>query len=188
MQSYYKHLPELDGVKWTNYFLNDFMPQYNFYTDIKSSAYNYVMYDNKNLYPRIVELDNELQQKYNFPPISYFMIFLHNKKNQPIHVDGTFTLRYASLNLPISGYENTKMIFYKKNNHNANVSISNANYLDIEDLTFADEFNGSNDWVLVNSGEPHQIVNIDVNNPRITVCFRFQGNLKFEDLIQNAKP
>ena len=181
------HIPNLDNKKWTNYFLNEFIPKYNYYEDLKNSLYNYVFYTNKNQYPGIIELSNELQQKYNFPTISYFIIINHKETIQPVHKDGEANVRYASLNLLISGYENTKMIFYKENNPSLKKNVTNAHYYDIDDLTYIDELQGTNDWVMINSGAPHQAVSIDLTNTRLAVCIRFDGNPTFEDLIKNVK-
>jgi len=187
MQKYHQHFPEIDNIKWTEYFLKEFIPEYKFHDDIKKSAYNYVHYDNKNQYPGIVILSNELQKKCNFPPIEYFLIFRHIDMDQPIHADGLKVLRNASFNLPLMGYEGTSMNFYKKKNLNIEYNIRNANYYNIEDLILVDEFAGGNEWVLVDSSVPHNIVSINTETPRITICFRFTGNPTFEDLVKNAK-
>jgi hypothetical protein len=187
MSEYFQHFPEIDSVEWSEYFFKEFLPNYKFFENLSKSDYNYVQYNDVRMYPAIVKLSSILESKFNFPPIEYFLIFYHEKENQPIHIDGINKLRYASLNLSISGFENTKMIFYKKNNPNASVSVSNANYFDIRDLTPVAEFNGSNEWILVNSGEPHQVIGIDTANPRITVCIRFVGNPTFDQLVKNAK-
>lgn len=187
MQKYYQRFPEIDNVYWTDYFLKEFIPKYKFHEELKVSAYNYVQYNNKNLYPKIVELDNELQQKYKFPPIEYFLIFSHQAQNQPVHIDGTQQYRHASLNLTVTGYQNTKMLFYTQNKPNIQSNVSNANYLDLKDLKLVNEFNGCNNWVMINSGVPHQAIGINLNETRTTVCLRFTGNPTFEDLINNAK-
>ena len=186
MQNFYKHFPEIDNVYWTEYFLKEFIPKYKFNDVLKVSTYNYVQY-NTNRYPRIVEFSNELQQKYNFPPIEYFLIFSHQQQNQLVHIDGTNQYRYASLNLTVSGYQNTKMLFYTENKSSIQLNIRNANYLDLKDLKLVSEFNGCNNWVMINSGVPHQAVGINLNETRTTVCFRFVGNPRFESLIKNAK-
>lgn len=187
MSEYFQHFSKIDSIEWTEYFLKEFLPKHKFFENLSKSEYNYVQYDSMNIDPAIAKLSSILTSEFNFPPIECFLIFCHKKEKQPIHIDGTRKLRYASLNLSISGFENTKMIFYKKNNPNASVEVTNANYFDIKDLTPVAEFNGANEWILVNSGEPHQVINIDTNNPRITVCIRFLNNPTFGNLIKNAK-
>jgi hypothetical protein len=187
MTEYFQHFHEIDSVDWTEYFLKEFLPKQKFFENLSKSKYNYVQYNDINIDPAIVKLSSILESKFNFPPIEYFLIFCHDRENQPIHIDGINQLRYSSLNLTISGFKNTKMIFYKKNNPNATASVTNANYFDIKDLTPVTEFNGSNEWVLVNSGEPHQVIGINTDSPRITVCFRFLNNPIFKDLVKNAK-
>lgn len=187
MQEYFQHFPEIDSVEWSEYFLKEFLPKHKFFENLSKSKYNYVQYNDINIDPAIVKLSSTLESKFNFPPIEHFLIFCHNKENQSIHIDGTSQLRYASLNLAISGFENTTIIFYKKNNPNAKVAVTNANYFDIKDVTPITNFNSTSKWVLINSGEPHQVIGINTNNPRITVCIRFYKNPKFHDLIKNAK-
>ncbi len=53
MQQYYQHFPEIDNVKWTDYFLNEFFIKYKFYEKLESSAYNYVSYNDIAQYPAI---------------------------------------------------------------------------------------------------------------------------------------
>ncbi len=132
------------------------------------------------------KLSNDLQEQYKFPPISNFLIFCHQQASQPVHIDGTSQYRYASLNLTIKGYQNTKMMFYKQNESNMQTTISNAYYFDKQDLLLVDELKGSNDWVLINSGVPHQAIGVNLNDTRITVCIRFLGNPTFENLLKNA--
>jgi hypothetical protein len=187
MQKYHQHFPEIDNVYWTDYFLKEFLPKYKFYDDLKKSAYNYVSYNNIYQYPEIEKFSKELMKNYNFPAIEYFLIFSHRQSTQPVHIDGIRQYRHASLNLTLSGYQNTKMLFYKENKPGIQSNVSNANYFDIDDLTLVDEFHGTNNWVMINSGVPHQAVGINLNDTKITVCIRFIGNPKFEDLITNAK-
>jgi hypothetical protein len=59
--------------------------------------------------------------------------------------------------------------------------------LDLKDLKLVNEFDGSNNWVMINSGVPHQAIGINLNETRTTVCFRFVGNPRFESLIKNCK-
>jgi hypothetical protein len=82
---------------------------------------------------------------------------------------------------------NSKPLFYNENKSNIQLNVSNANYLDLKDLKLVNEFDGSNNWVMINSGVPHQTVGINLDETRTTVCFRFTGNPRFESLIKNAK-
>jgi hypothetical protein len=184
MQQYFRYFSKLDNIEWTEYFLNDFIPKYNFFEKKFNSGVNFVIYNEIN--PTIKRLSLELMLTFNFPPISHFLIF-HHLKEQPIHIDGSTQVQNASLNLPISGYENTKTIFYKTNNDNVNIFVSNARYYNKKDVTPVAEIKGSNEWVLIDSSTPHQVVGIDVTKPRMTVCIRFVGNQTFQDLIKNTK-
>ena len=105
MQNFYKRFPEIDNVYWTNYFLNEFFPK-NKFSENPSTNTSYISYFKKdfNDKSKILELSSLLTKKLKFPPIEYFLIFKHNN-NQPIHADGKLTLRYASFNLPLVGFE-----------------------------------------------------------------------------------
>ena len=185
MQNFYKRFPEIDNVYWTNYFLNEFFPKYKIFEQLSMSNTSslYTMYLKKDFYKdlEILKLSSLLVSKLNFPSIEYFSIFKH-RYAQTIHADGKSTLRYASFNLPLVGFEGTKMCFY---NTKPNVipKVTDAYYFKEDDVCLATELEGKNEWTLVNSSIPHNIVNSDFNNPRITVCIRFNGNPKFEDLI-----
>jgi hypothetical protein len=185
MQNFYKHFPEIDNVYWTNYFLNEFVPKYRVVEQLSDTKSLYVMYSKKDFYKNleILKLSSLLVKKLNFPPIEYFSIFKHTYF-QSIHADGKSALRYASFNLPIKGFEGTKMCFY---NTKPNIvpKVTDAYYFKEEEVYLATELESSNEWTLVNSSIPHNIVNVDFNNPRITVCIRFVGNPKFKNLITN---
>jgi len=189
MQKCHQHFPEIDNVKWTEYFLKEFIPKYKFFentSDVKSSYIEYHKKDFKSEL-EILKLSALLSSKLQFPPIDYFLIFRHVTMDQPIHADGMSVLRNVSFNLPLLGYEGTKMCFYKEKNLDKKPIISNANYFDANSVEFVSEFDGGNDWVLVNSAMPHNVVNMNPDNPRLTLCIRFVGNPTFDDLIKNAK-
>lgn len=181
--TYFTRLPYLNVKNYTNYFLHTFMPKNNF--DEKHKSLFYIQYFRKEFYKdsTIMLLDLTLQKKYNFPPIEYFNIFKHERQ-QTIHHDGIEIPRYASLNLPLQGFELTKMIFYKKLVESP-LNISNANYYLPENVEPVSELAGSNEWVLVNSSVPHNITNVDFNNPRITLCIRFISNPTYDFLVKN---
>ncbi len=187
MQNFYKHFSEIDNVYWTNYFLNEFIPK-NFHFEKRvNTESSYISYYRKDFIDNleILKFSSLLTRKLKFPPIDYFSIFRHVKP-QPIHADGKLALRNASFNLPLAGYEDTKMCFY--NTRPGTVpEVKDAFYFKNDDVSLVSELAGTNEWVLVNSGVPHNIVDINSNNPRLTVCVRFVGNPKFEDLITNAK-
>jgi hypothetical protein len=181
--TYYKYLPSLNVKSYSDYFLNTFIPKNEF--NEKKGTSLYVQYFRKEFYtdPMIMYLESELYKKYNFPPIDYFSIFKHESP-QPIHHDGIKIPRYVSLNLPLSGFESTKMIFYKIIG-NIFPTVEDANYYLPETVEPVVELEGSNEWVLVNSSIPHNITNVDFNNPRFTLCLRFASNPTIDQLLSN---
>jgi hypothetical protein len=184
--NYFAHLPTLSVDPYTDYFLNTFMP-----LNFKEHTGLFTPYLKKDFSddPIIKELDNLLQTKYNFPPIFYFSIFKHNQP-QKIHVDftgGKHEFRHASLNLPLSGYKSTRMIFYTEKKDTSPRLGNDAYFYDIDQVEHIAEFKGSNDWVLVNSGVPHQIIAENHNDPRITLCIRFESNPTIDECIEMVR-
>jgi len=169
----YKFIDSLDIESYSEHFLSTYHVQLN---NQLSQFFQNEVND-----PVIKKLNDVLVTNYQFPPIQYFILFSH-KKDQPIHIDGMDTLRYASLNLPLAGQDSNKMIFYKKKKDSIPV-ITNANYYKESDVEYLDEFDGQKRWTLVNSGIPHHVINIDSTQPRITLCVRFHNNPTFEHLL-----
>lgn len=127
-------------------------------------------------------MNHLLMDKFNFPSLDYALIFRHRGKEQPIHADGHSFLRHASLNLPLSGFNGAKMIFYKPKAEDEAVRKADAFYFSRNSVVYDGELEGKNEWVLANSSIPHHIVNVNPMFPRLTMCFRFEGNPRFEDL------
>jgi hypothetical protein len=180
------HLPKLNTVEYSSYFLNEFIPKYKVIEELdrtkSTKSISYVQYFIFQM-PNLLKFNAHLKLVYNFPDIEYFLIFKHHT-DQPIHADGLQILRHSSLNLPISGYENTKTIFYKETFVNPNREIQDANYYNIENLSPIAELQGTNDWVMINTGIPHQVIGATASNPRITVCFRFFSNPTINRLLE----
>lgn len=188
MSKYHQHFSEIDNIYWTNYFLKEFIPKYKFFENTSDTGSSYIEWYKKDFVnePGILKLSYLLSSILKFPPIEYFLIFRHVDMDQPIHADGREILRNSSFNLPLTGYEGTSMCFYEPKTILPPI-IRNANYYEKDNLTLVEKFAGGNEWVLVNSAIPHNVINMDANNPRLTVCIRFAFNPTFEDLVKNAK-
>jgi hypothetical protein len=178
--TYFVHLPSLNIEPYTDYFLHTFIPRVSFDKNPKELYIQYFRKDFAND-PTIMSLESVLLKKYKFPPIEYFSIFKHDEA-QPIHHDGMQVPRYASLNLPLKGFESTKMIFYKTILDIPPIT-TDANYYLPENVEPVIELEGSNQWVLVDSSKPHNITNVDFTNPRFTLCIRFMLNPTIEKLL-----
>jgi hypothetical protein len=185
MKNLFKYLPQIDAIKYTDYFLNKFLIESTFQEQLTKLTYARFTLSDLNT-DTINELNKQLMSTFNFPPIDYALVFKHTVP-QSIHIDGVNPVRYASLNLPLSGYENTKMIFYKSNLTVNDIIPIDAFYFPRDKVDYCGELPGSNNWVLINSSIPHQVVNCDFNNPRITLCFRFRNNPTFENLANLIK-
>jgi hypothetical protein len=187
MNNFYLKIPSLDTKFYTDYFLNEYIPKYDILgklTTDKELYYRDFMLEEK--YYAIEFLENTLKEEFKIPfKVDCVMLFYHTLFQHRIHIDKkNNTYRYASLNLPLIGFENTKMIFYQlKNLNDTYNNVTDAFYFNNNDVTPVSELDGKNEWVLVNSGIPHNIITT-VNNPlpRITLCIRFKSNPKFEIL------
>jgi len=177
MNHLFKLLPELDSTYYRNYFLNTFIPENKFLEE--SSFYN--EYYNLKLFPEINKFGKYLTEKYRFPELEYMIVFRHARQ-QSIHADGTANnTRDTSLNLPIRGYEKTKMVWYMPKIGERPI-ISTAHYYESSQVDKIESVDSTNEWILVNSKIPHNIINSDFTNPRITACLRFKGNPSFMEL------
>jgi hypothetical protein len=125
--------------------------------------------------PIITEISSILKGK-NLPPIEFFILFKHHRK-QDIHKEDM----HCSLNLPLMGYENSLMHFYQMNGTPIKKRATYY-YDETDEKMIIETLPGSNEWVLVDSSVPHNIVNSDFDNPRCTVALRFLGNPTFEEI------
>jgi hypothetical protein len=182
MNSYYTILDSLESQSYREHFLNDFLPMH-YPRALYPSGTKYKSFNKEHFTPKLVELQKQLHQL-NLPDIEYFLVF-HHKRDQPIHVDGSKAVRYASLNLVLEGYEGTSMNYY--NILSDKRVFADAQYFTPSSVEFKESFAANPNWVLVNSGEPHNIVGIKPGVPRSTICFRFAGNPTYESLLQNIR-
>lgn len=176
---YHKFL-DIETESYRKYFQEVFFAKYDMGRDsmrVYQQFYQAVICD-----PKIDEL-NQIISVYKIPPIDYILIFRHFG-DQRIHSDGHGgKSRYASLNLPISGFGNTKMVYYTENDNSSKPVATDAFYYTRSNVSKLYEFDSIDKWTLVDSSKPHNIVGSDRADPRITVCCRFHGNPKYEDLI-----
>jgi len=178
MQQLFKHLPFLDTAEYTDYYLNKSLSRFSH----QPPEMFYLRYDLPELNTGITKnLNEQLMENLGFPSIDYALVFKH-RLPQPIHIDGHSFVRQSSLNLPLIGYENTKMIFYNLKSKDEPCLHTDAFYFNEDSVEYNCELPGDNNWVLVNTSIPHRIINSDPQNPRITVCFRFKTNPTYEHL------
>ena len=182
MSNYYKFIDIPNTNEYIDYFLNIFIKEHNFIELVtKQVNKTYIEYPiDKYHNPMISKLNKELSEKYKFPPISHFILFYHTG-NQNIHADGSSVPRWCSFNLPLMGWEGTRMNFYSAK---PDVISRNAEsrYYCKDHVIYQDHFDCTNNWVLVHSGLPHNVCNMTPENPRITLVNRFHGNPPFKVL------
>ena len=180
MSNYFKYFDEIDPKPYTDYFLNEFIKEKNFIEEVKKGITGtYIIYQ-ANQSNMIKLLSRELTKKYNFPSISHFLLFYHTS-NQAVHADGYPIPRWCSFNLPLSGWEGTIMNFYREK-PNAITKDAESRYYHTDEVEFQERFDCINKWVLVHSGLPHNVCNMTIENPRITLVTRFHSNPTFEIL------
>jgi hypothetical protein len=193
--NYFAHLPTLSSQPYTDYFVNEFIPLHltTKGPDHKDYKKIYNVYFQKEVNdPVIAELDKLLQTRYEFPPIQTFVLFRHTSP-QGIHIDFDHTgekivPRYASLNLPLIGFESTKMVYYKSKVDTPDfVDNKESAYYSIDNVEPVAELASTNDWVIVDPSKIHNIVNSDFNNPRYTLAIRFETNPTLTDLLNKTE-
>jgi hypothetical protein len=180
MSNYYKFIDIIDTKPYIDHFLNTFIKEHNFIELVtKQVNKTYIEYP-IHTDPMVAKISVELTKKYKFPPISHFILFYHTC-DQNIHADGSTVPRWCSFNLPLIGWEGTVMNFYSTK-PNVISKDAESRYYNQDDVIHQDQFNCTNNWVLVNSGFPHNVCNMTPENPRITLVNRFHGNPTFETL------
>ncbi len=184
MKHYVEIEKDLLASEVTDDILNKLLPLHAEFIQNKTLANVYIRVDfQHNQLESITKLNSILANDFGFPPIIYYLIFIHDA-DQPIHVDGSDiqTPRFASLNLTVQGFETTYMNFYQLNNVKQTPRVDDALYFEKEHVSLDKSFKVSKKWALVNSSIPHNITGIDRSNPKITLCLRFKTNPKIYDL------
>lgn len=178
MNQYYKILDDLDSEGMRKYFSEIFVPRY---VDPFMGADRYVGFNSSCIKGKLVDFEKSLE-KYNLPRIGYFLVFVHYN-DQPIHIDGhTDEIRHVSLNLSVSGHNTTRLKFYEAPDTIEKTKSDATYFPDTQSLIHVDSLI-TDKWALVNSGVPHNAVNAMPTDRRVTVCFRFDGNPQFKDII-----
>ena len=182
MNNYYKFIDIPNTNEYIDYFLNTFIKEHNFIELVtKQVNKTYIEYPiDKYHNPMTSKLNKELSEKYKFPPISHFILFYHTS-DQAIHADGSLVPRWCSFNLPLIGWEGTRMNFYSPKPDVISKDRESRYYAE-NDVIYQDHFDCTNNWVLCHSGLPHKVCNMTTENPRITLVNRFHGNPTFKVL------
>jgi hypothetical protein len=196
---YYYHLDWSNTEEYTNYFNNEFIPKHipDFNQKQPPPPWRvqpvdeyWIFYPNKTPDPKILELQNFLKSNFDFPDISYFLIF-YQLRNYEIHIDGpgdsTSGTNHTSLNLQLSGYEGTKMEFYETDGMGHRLPGTHIRAWDTKHSTLVDQFDCTNTWTLINTGVPHQLVVPQTGIPKICLSIRFKGFPAFEDSLAKIK-
>jgi hypothetical protein len=193
---YYYHLDWPNREEYTNYFNNEFIPKHipDFSQKQRPPWRNHtvdefwVFFPNKTPDSKILELQDFLKRNFDFPDISYYLIF-YQLQDYLIHIDGpgdgSSGINHTSLNLQLRGYKGTKMEFYEKNSDAIGVlpSGSKSRLWGDNEVTLVDQFDCTNTWTLINTGTPHKLVVPKIGIPKICLSVRFKGFPKFEDSL-----
>ena len=187
----YISIPELDSVLYTDYFLNEFIPKHGPIERIRTVPNKMYMIDFRDPTfksdPIIQLLENTLIEKFNFPKICYLMLF-HHTFPQRVHLDGHEIPRHVSLNLPLSGFTGTNTTWYSlaaplESYCNSGKDFDLVKFPE-SDLTPVCTLPGTNEWSLIHTSVPHQIIGSNYITPRLTLCVRFNDNPSFEYLAK----
>ena len=187
MDELYFKIPFLDANYYTNYFLKEFIPNY----DVESVFDSYRLAKFSLTKHSILLNDSGIQKLNNdlsaggFPHIDYFMIFKH-KSDQFPHIDGSvwsYDNPHIGINLPLCGYEQTRLIFYKELDNITSITEKTGKF--VYDLSHLEEIGsviGENEWGIINTNVYHRVANINPLMPRYTLSIRLKGNPSFNDL------
>lgn len=205
MIPFYKFFPNLDSALVREFVVNNFIKN----NAIDNTEHQYKTFGNNYVkkIPEISSINDILMSKYNFPEIEYFVIFKLTHE-QAIHVDGSLLPRLSALNLPVQGYENTRMNWYESSNDVLFTSglplssIENLKFYNLKkffkEKDIASYYNPSNltklasvvtdsSWILVNTGIPHNVSDIQPTVPRFTISLRFKHNPTIQELSELIK-
>lgn len=198
MDNLFTYVDSLEVDKYTDYFYNVFLEKYAFYQKLEKieidranhpeyvSKFRYVKYIPSEINdPMVNEIESFLVREYNFPKFLHFFIFRHVEP-QPIHADAVHawkppdppTVGLAAFNLPLKGYTGTGINWYKsKNGEEAKGRMTHkGTYFNPKEVVPFANLPGSNKWVLINTEIPHNVVNMNPVDPRVTLTFRFENN------------
>jgi len=175
---------------------NDKLVRNHFLKIVLPNAFQNKMFENSNVLavkhsatqdPLIEHLNQHLMSNFGTPPISAYCLFYFTAP-LPIHLDGhgNLPVTRANLNLPLSGWEGNLMNYYTENpGYVTPKALPNGRtFCDPNQVTLCDQFETTDDWVLVRADRPHNITNMDFNNPRITLSIKFKDNPSFEHLYK----
>jgi hypothetical protein len=193
---YYYHLDWSNTEEYTNYFNNEFIPKHipDFNEKQRppwrsTTAENFwVFFPKETPDPKILELQDFLKRNFDFPDISYYLIFYQVRDN-PLHIDGpddgSSGVHDVSLNLQLSGYEGVTIEFYEKNSNaigflppGSKTKLWNDN-----EVTLVDQFKCTNTWTLLKTSKPHKVVVPQIGIPKLSLAVRFKGFPAFEDSL-----
>jgi hypothetical protein len=197
---YYYHLDWANREEYTNYFNNEFIPKHipDFNKKQTPPWRNHpvdeywAFFPNQILDIKMLALQDFLKRNFDFPDISYFLIFYQLKDNT-LHVDGpedgSSGVHRTSLNLQLSGYEGTTMNFYEKNPNAIGFLPpgSKTKLWKDDEVKLMDQFKCTNTWTLVNTGIPHNVTVPETGIPKLCLSVRFRGFPAFEDSLAKIK-
>ena len=113
------------------------------------------------------------------------MIFKHTT-DQAAHIDGSLLATespYMGINLPLFGYENTALIFYKSLEGATPLKRKTGLFVhDLSQLVEIGSIPGANEWALVNTAVYHRVANVSARIPRYTLTLRLEGNPSYSKL------
>lgn len=139
---------------------------------------------------KMQELQHFLQSEYDFPEISYFIIF-YLQNPYAIHVDwdGETGGNATSLNLQLKGYMGSKMEFFEpKKNKLGYIPVGIFSNLWLrEDVDKVAELDLTPNWTLINTAKPHSVIVGNSNDPKICLAVRFKGCPSFEESLSKLQ-
>ena len=194
---YFYHLDWSNKEEYVNYFNNEFIPKHIPDFNKKQRPpwrthavdQYWAFFPDQTPDPKILQLQEVLKRNFDFPDISYFLIF-YQEADYEIHFDGpgdgSSGVHHTSLNLQLRSFEGTSLQFYREKNPGGGgkrISGTQAKSWEENEVILVDQFNCTNTWSLINSGVPHKVVVPKTGMPKICLSIRFKGFPAFEDSL-----
>ena len=178
MLPFYYHLPEINSTILREK-INFEIERKNLFENFQET---YKKIDYKDFYKFKWATDLELFLYNNkFPGVDYILIFNH-VRSQDIHIDGSNSIRLASLNLPLTNYTEKTFLFYSV--PLKELTKGDAFYYYGNQHKILASFKGTDCWTLINSGIPHNMTVTDYSIPIRSLCVRFKGNPSIYHIIK----
>ena len=197
---YYLQLDWANREEYVNYFLNEFVPKN--IPDLSKKVSTpwggpprrfWVFIQDQINNPKITALQDFLKTTFDFPDISYIVIFYLDHQSH-IHsdqdaADNRTNVNSTSLNLQLRGYHGSRMEFFEPKEGRSGF-IKNGAFTRLwmpDDVIKVAELELTQTWSLLNIQKLHNVINGDESNPKLCLSVRFKGDFPYEEAVNKIR-